>query len=343
MRHILTTILLSFILLSCKGVVDFPVEDSGKLYVNALMTDQGNCRIQVMQSHPVLGRNPVPLELQDIILTADGSPVELTVNMEQTYDTLISFETGYRFKAGQELALKAEAAGIPEIIAEVTMPESIPEVEIRKSEIESIKDTDGRQGTDMLKTLWMFSIHISEEPRPEEHFGIQVLRRKLYEFLGAVPQETMARYGEDAGIVEADDLYVNTETGENGWMSSIGSDMTLSFDKGEMQISQAVGYGGRSLLTTWVAPTERRMLEMSYNPIMNTNYSVAEYYEYKIRVMRFSEETANYLKARYVIEESDIPIDFGFTPTSYTYTNVIGGLGVFGAASVYESEWTSYE
>lgn len=40
---------------------------------------------------------------------------------------------------------------------------------------------------------------------------------------------------------------------------------------------------------------------------------------------------------------SDAPIHLGFSPVTYTYTNVEGGLGMFWAMSVYESDWKYYE
>jgi hypothetical protein len=43
-----------------------------------------------------------------------------------------------------------------------------------------------------------------------------------------------------------------------------------------------------------------------------------------------------------MIDAADVPIHLGFTPATYTYTNIEGGLGMFGAVSVYESDWIRF-
>lgn len=73
------------------------------------------------------------------------------------------------------------------------------------------------------------------------------------------------------------------------------------------------------------------------------NSKITEAYEYNIKVFCLSPEIYHFLKARYMIDWTDIPVHLGFTPVTYTYTNVEGGIGVFGGASAYESGWIRLE
>ena len=72
-------------------------------------------------------------------------------------------------------------------------------------------------------------------------------------------------------------------------------------------------------------------------------YEIYECFEYKVKVCRLSAELYHCFKALYIADNSDAPIHLGFSPVTYTYTNVEGGLGIFGAMSVYESDWRYYE
>ena len=119
-------------------------------------------------------------------------------------------------------------------------------------------------------------------------------------------------------------------------------ELLLDYSGGEMLVAPAEDEDGKSVLDLYVAVTERRLVSASYT---NTggeqliNYEIYEDFEYDLKVYRLSPELYHCMRARYIVEESDAPIHLGFTPVTYTYTNVVGGLGMFGAVSMYETDW----
>ena len=191
-----------------------------------------------------------------------------------------------------------------------------------------------------MRTLWEFGITIYEEAEAGDAYAVQILKKKMYEFIGEVyrPEDY------EMGLVEIDDLYVTSNVSNgNGSLTSVGTEMIIDFDGGETKIENIVYDNASTYLTACVKPSKKRMVQSSYNPISNQNYSIYEYYEYKIKVYRLADELYSYIRARHTAENHEIPIHLGFTPATYTYTNIIGGIGVFGAVAEYETDWTIYE
>ena len=104
---------------------------------------------------------------------------------------------------------------------------------------------------------------------------------------------------------------------------------------------------GNVIGEVYVKPHNKYMVAANYgyifDPITETDkrvkYEIYETREYNVKVFRLSPEMYHSFKARYIMDWSDIPVHLGFSPVTYTYTNVKGGLGVFGAMSSYESGW----
>lgn len=345
MKHRIESLIIFLITMavSCDKAVDFPAEESGKIYINAIMTDTGLSKMDVGISQPIGGTKSESAQNVKLTLTADGETVELVPDADKLREGILSLTTDTRFTAGQELTVRASCNGLPSVCAEVTIPAELPEILVLKSEAESYKTDSPGQYTDQRTRLWKFDAKLREFPDEESYFGMQVIKRKLYEYYGEVPDDEKKRLEKEAGISEVDDLYVNTIMEVNGAISSIETQMVVEFDGGETAIAQASGNSGQIWINAWVKPTEKTLLSTKYDPIMGINYAIYEYYEYKIKIYRLSYETYCYLKARYISDNTTLPLHLGFTPATYTYTNVVGGIGIFAAVTTYESEWTRYE
>ena len=328
-------------LLSCEEKVPFPVEESGRIYVNAMMTDDGMSRIDVAVSQPIGGGETVASADVTLRITADGQPLELFRDAELSSDEVQSYYSEAQLYSGQRLVLEAHAEGLPEVRSEAVMPEAILRPEVVREEVVSFKDEIPGQTMDGMKRLWQFMVFIPEEVG-DEYFGVQLLKRRQYEFKGNVPPGYESVYPQ-TGVVKVDNLYADTQMEGNGIFSSVRPEIMVGYMGGDMLVSKAVLSQDRCMLQVTVAPEKRYLLEGSYGPDPECNYEIYEYCEYKVRIMRISDQAYDYFRSRYAVEESDIPIHLGFTPATYTYTNVVGGLGIFGAASVFETEWTEYE
>ena len=60
--------------------------------------------------------------------------------------------------------------------------------------------------------------------------------------------------------------------------------------------------------------------------------------QYVVELYRLSEELYNYFKAQYLMEFNMLS-NFGVTPPNFTYSNVLGGLGIVGGISGVRTQW----
>ena len=342
-RYIRSLILfISSAFVSCEKTVDFPAEESGRIYVNALVKDNGQSRIDIGIAKPIGAEDNAYLGYLKLVLEADGKPVELTPDPVNSGNDMLSYTTDAVFSPGQKLTLQASCGDLPSVHAEAAVPARIPEVKILKGESQSYKNDGAGMDTDELKTLWVFTAQIDESPDDETCFGMQVLKRKVFEYEGNVPDHEREMLEKEELIEQTDDLYVNGLLPDNGELSSIDPEMVVDFDGGETFISRSKGNYGKATVSAMVEPTKRTILSSGFDALTGLSYAVYQSYEYRIRLYRISAETYDYLAARYVGKNSFLPVYMGFTPPVYVYTNVSGGAGMFGTASTYESEWVRY-
>lgn len=335
-------LIILMVLLSCEKIVDFPKDPSGMIYIDAVVGGASN-RINVQVSQPIDGSEDAVAENVILVMEADGKPVELLPDLDyESEEGVVSYIARTSFSPGQNLMLKASAEGLPSIKAATTVPQPLPRMDITCGLIDSYKNEDPGIMSSSIKELFSFRIVMDEEPREDSFFGVQILRRKLHDYVGVVPDMTKEHY-ESLSEDVYDDIYVYTDMAEHSGLSSLKVELVTDFDGGEMKVSPASPDNGRSVLEVQVKPKARRMLEGSYNSEMDENYEVYEYFLYKVRVYRLSKEMYHCLRAGYIAEHSDAPVHLGFTPVTYTYTNINGGLGIFGAVSLYETDWQSYE
>ena len=328
--------------LSCEKVVDFPKNPSGMIYIDAVVGGASN-RINVQVSQPIDGSEDAVAENVILVMEADGKPVELLRDPDyESAEGEISYIARTSFSSGQNLTLNASAEGLPSITAVTKVPQPLPRMDISCRKTDSYKNQDPGLTSSSIRELFNFRIVMDEEPREDSFFGVQILRRKLHDYVGVVPELTREHY-ESLSEDIVDDIYVNSEMAEYPALSSIKVELVTDFDGGEMKVAPASPDNGRSVLEVQVTPTVRSLMEASYNSVTDENFEVYEYYLYKVRVYRLSKEMYHCLRARYIAEYSDAPVHLGFTPVTYTYTNINGGLGIFGAVSLYETDWQSYE
>lgn len=328
---------------ACIKEVDFPTEDTGKIYVNAIISDNGANSITVAVSSPFSSSSPANAEDVTVTMTVDGRLIDLTPDMECSTPEAVIYVPEVSFMAGQELVLSAATEGLPTVNARSVIPDKISETSITKEVIAAYKYKDPDYPSYLRRTLWEFDVDIMEEIKDAPYFGIQILRRKRYEYVGNVPDKVLRNYNNNDEPIEVDNLYNNAELPDNGTFSSIRKEMIINTGDGEMQVVKGEISDGRTRISACVEPCRSRLETATYNPAAGVIYEVHSYYEHKVILCRLSQETYDCLKARYILDNSQQMVDFGFTPTSYTYTNVIGGLGMFGAISTYESDWKNYE
>lgn len=329
MKH-LYNIMILVALISCERLVDFPAEKDGRILIYAVIDDSGKSRINVSVTQPVEGTEETTQDKVRINMRADGKDIEMHPDKSNSTDAVTSYRIVGNLTPGQKMEMKAEAIGLPPVNAETVIPESLPKVSIQKND-------------DELKSLFNFIILIDEKPRPDNYFGIRIMKRTELEFRGNVPESVRKEYEGKSGKEEYDAIIDQMIMSENDGLSSLKKNMIVDFNGGQIMIGEGDELLGKSYFCVPVKMTYRKKLISEYDPVQNINYAIYERHEYKPIISRLSQELYNHLRAKYITEVSDTPVNLGFSPVTYSYTNIRGGLGVFAATTTYESDWFSYK
>ena len=326
--------LLLLILVSCERDAKFNPDDTGKIYLYGILSDGRDDLIKVNVSRPVFGEEAAMPEDVSITLEADGNEVELIRDMDyvSSTDGEIAYLVNETFTSGQKLTLKAESAGLPSAEASTMIPEQIPEVTVSHSAEESyrVKDGDLLYGT--FSILSKFHVVIDEEFSKDAFYGVQVLKKKQIEVVGT-PEDPIDKslYGNE----EYDNIYeypVMTE------LSSVKHEIIIDHDGGELLVAEMIDEDGKMAFDVYVDNEPRYMTSAEWTGD-ELVYACYEYYEYKVKVFRIPNEMYHSLRSEYIKENSDAPLHLGFSPVTYAYTNVKGGLGMFAAVTSSETEW----
>ncbi len=326
--------LLLLILVSCERDAKFNPDDTGKIYLYGIVSDGRDDLIKVNVSRPVFGVEAAMPEDVSITLEADGNEVELTRDVEyvSSGDGEIAYLVNEPFASGQKLTIRAESAGLPSAEAVTVIPEPLPEFAVSHSVEESyrVKDGDLLYGT--FSTLSKFHVVIDEEFSKDAFYGVQVLKKKQIEVVGTLEDPIdESLYGNE----EYDNIYeypVMTE------LSSVKHEIIIDHNGGELLVAEMIDEDGKMAFDVYVDNEPRYMTNAEWHGD-ELVYACYEYYEYKIKVFRIPHEMYHSLRSEYIKENSDAPLHLGFSPVTYAYTNVKGGLGMFAAVTSSETEW----
>ena len=132
---------LTFLLIAtaCTKEVDFPTEDTGKIYVNAIISDNGANSITVAVSSPFSSSSPANAEDVTVTMTVDGRLIDLTPDMESSTPEAVIYVPEVSFMAGQELVLSAATEGLQTVNARSVIPDKVSETSITKEVIAAYK------------------------------------------------------------------------------------------------------------------------------------------------------------------------------------------------------------
>lgn len=339
MKKIIIGLCLMALLISCERIVDFPGAEHGRIYVNAIIGHTGQDWINVNVSKPAFGSESAKAEDVVLCLEADGQPVALERYMDHSpaYEGEICYLITERLLPGQNLKLTAQTENLPQVQAVTSVPETLENVDIstRLAVVDKIESGSGF--ISYLKTLREFKISIDAEHEKEEFFGIQIRKKTVIDSLGNVPDDRWNVYKEYHGVIQYESFFVNLKHEEIN-ISSVDMEMVTYFEGGQMRVMESTKEADMNTVTVYIEPYYRHLLSGSYtNNIMD--WEIHEDYEYNVKVCRISPEMYYCMRAEYIKNHSNPPVYLGFGSASYIYTNVEGGLGMFGAMSSYDTGW----
>lgn len=340
-------IFLLLLLVSCEKEIKTPIDEDGRIFIDAILGYGEPDRINVNISQPIYGEESTGAESVSLYLEADGKPVNIERDIEYQAGSSggVSYVLTDEIYPGQTLRLIAEAEGLPPVQTCTKMPEPLTAMSVDTKTVQAYKEEDPYQTSKDTKTFYEIEVTAEEGFDKEEYFGIQVCKRMMYDTLGTVPDSHWKKYEELQQVVEPDKLYVNAVFSGGFSISSAEEEIVVEFDGGDMRMISPKQNERNAIGAVYVRPSAIR-LQSAFTGYIYTaegdvwyDYEIYETYEYNVRVFRLSPEIFHFYKARYIIEWTDVPVHLGFSPVTYTYTNVEGGLGMFGAVACYESGW----
>ena len=230
-------------------------------------------------------------------------------------------------REGSQLEVRASAEGTDDIYAQTTVPVQ-PKLVVKIDK----KEDKEKSYSQYIK----FSI--PTEDIKDGYYGIQVRTQESYiiEFSPEAKEEgetdihDVREYSQSPSDWNEDEsAFEDIESGNNP---------TIGFDGRRL-----VGYDGIMRLYT----AEELLQSPDVYAYANYNYDMqGDWYvlrerhesRYQLVVYKLSAELYRYAKA-YNLMKRDTLAELGLSPVNFTYTNVSGGAGYFGALSVWESEW----
>lgn len=114
-----------------------------------------------------------------------------------------------------------------------------------------------------------------------------------------------------------------------------GFDIPVDPEEGEEEVQPATKAGEDEDDPGYDYPDEE-------NPPLMDYIIISTKTEYRMEVYRLSEELYNYCKAQY-LGNFDMLSNFGVSPPNFTYSNIVGGIGITGAMTSTITPWYTVE
>ncbi len=327
--RILLILLMILALPACEYTADLDGFDkSPRLYVLGMPGGSDTTAVMLRPTIPMADRNAseVSLDNAEVIMTVNGVQVPLSVADESA----TNLPAGSRYTLhpvlpGDELEFRASADGVPPVMAECRVPDAFPEYDVAIGKKEKV--VDGNVETylnvivdlkDVPKTDDCFAMRVCRE---KDSFGFHVGGGKDYDFMYP---EGIPSVNEDYPIYQFP-ILVNYGGGIDLFSDKLYTPMLVYQDD--------FSAGGNHRLE-FVTAYRRDEIYTDYND--GTEYG--HRFSFKIYLYRLSPELLRYMKAN-AIPADNVTILFAMAPPSYVYTNIHGGVGVFGGMTCAETEW----
>lgn len=232
---------------------------------------------------------------------------------------------------GASLKIKATAEGTGPVYGETVMPVK-PQVNLKVSPFEYTEGIgDNAWTTDYLK----IRVDITDKANNTGYYAMQILQETSH--VVQYTDEAKAKGFEDQVSTAVQGIYPEklNET---------------AFDDLESDSRISIGYDGYRLSYSYLGP----LLIYRSEELDGQEFSIRAFPDhistgnpffikeetrskYRIKVYRLSPEIYRYAKA-YNLEGNELS-EAGLAPVNFTYSNIVGGSGYFGAFTHYESEW----
>ena len=362
--HIL--LLLAFAAVSCE--IPFKLDDVSEpaIYVQYLPCSGAQNGIKIGYASPAFGKADMsrrPFNVSDVTVTVDGVKAAVEeINSEEAWNMHTLSLTGLpELKPGSEVALSVKGNGVPDVHSSTVIP--------RKPVLKSVELIPEMVDTNSVLRI---VVKLDKPVEEGEYYGIKAYVRSTTVTLQGKSMfdcqtdttviVSSFTPGKIASYADLNSLDLDNYTSvgyQNGFLDTglfSGSAMTLlsqrqfdgdtytfyanSFDSFDAFEGMFDLNGGEIPQTPpdfeWPEGEEGEGEGEEEPP---TFYMVLSFdHEYRVEIYRLTEEFYNYAKAQY-LSTFNMLSNFGVTPPNFTYSNIIGGLGIVAGLSVVSSDW----
>ena len=371
MKRALYIILCLLALSACEKTFDIERQMKGGMtYMKFVPSNEDDTTFFFVQATTPLkdGMNPARTVGETVSVTVNGTPVTLVKDQKKSVSDMSQiYWTRHVFKAGDEIVAEASVPGREPARAVATIPGEAPEFEWT-ARIEGQKDAYDRQ--------LCFDIEYVNRPGYTGHYGVAVRYERTsvkQTFRIYRDNPDVIEWDNPETIVDSGDEYPSSAFDMS--LTSLGQE-PLVLNPGSLNrdyrwshnyvdgIYYDIGYGVKNNnVLSWIdipendPQTSRQQIRVHYHGNgediesgIPENYWEWEWagdvfeglkihseYRYKLLFYNYDENSFNYLKAR-ENESNDLAL-FGLAPASFTFTNVMGGMGVCGSYMVSETDW----
>ncbi len=263
-----------------------------------------------------------------VSMLVNGEEVPLSVADESVPEIpLGSWFSTRPMSPGERVEFSASVDGVDPVSAECVVPEDFPEYELK---LEARTVYSGYNGNTEVEPHLYVTVNFEDDPDTDDCYGMQVYR--LEETYGYANPEKRYRYMEP--YVYSSDFFelppsqqpmMVHYTPDTGLFSDEYAPMLIVDDRGFTD-----GKGKIEFATKYNEDSER---VDSYD---GTKYGYR--YMYKVCLYRLSPELQRFIKSGEIVAGT-IPILLMLAPPSYIYTNIRGGVGIFGGMTCTETGW----
>ena len=360
---------------SCE--IPFALDDVSEpaLYVQYIPAGGGNAPgMKLAYADPAFGKDSgkrYPFSTADIHISVNGTEIPLDGISIETDGNMATLKPGCRFAPGDKVVLRVDGHGVQGIQAETTVPE-IPEIasvaleKVQRDSSDATRvvmklprdavageyyglKTALRTTTVTMKVSRMpsFPTAAAAAPLPvKTDTSVTVFYSSAGQIastadLGNLDLDAFASISYQNGFISAGFfsgeplmlLSSNQFTGSeysfyvNSFDSFDWADMDFDFDPDIIDDSEEPQPEDPE------NPEDPEQEEEPYFSVV-----IASKQEISLELYRLSDELYNYCKAQY-LSSFNMLSNFGVTPPNFTYSNIIGGLGIVGALSVNTTDW----
>lgn len=256
-------------------------------------------------------RAAVPVGNAAAVSPVSGASVHFSVNGNEVPVTLyasdensVTYYSLPEFSCGDVLELSASSDGFNPVSSRTVIPDAAPEFKVAMEK---------RNGDIVIM------VSIKDEPESEDYYAVSFARKSHFTDTAGDREEITYRH------LELTDSEIYPDLSNSGIMQP---DSFLSFYF--FSDSDCSAAGVKTISVTGYYKNDFWVEDKDGVWGHGTQYLV--------RCSRLSPECYNYLRSRYEVKNNDMAY-LGWAPGNFAYTNITGGLGVFGGVAASSSGW----